>query len=256
MTEPMELLELAGQIIMENGGETFRVEETVTRMGRAFGLKNVESFAIPSGVFVSYRREDGTTETGVVRIRRKGTNLTSVDVVNAISRQVEAGELSPEETLAKLKQLEQHRPELPGWLIVLGAAVTGSGFSLMFGGTALDCVSAFLAAGIVQLICNALDRQHVNGLFTSLLGSFVCTLLPTLMYVLTGLGHVDLIVGGALMPLLPGLSMTNAVQDTLRGDMVSGSSHLLQATLTAALVAGGALVATSLCRLLGGIKLW
>ena len=32
-------LQLAGRIIMENGGETYRVEETVTRMGRAFGLK-------------------------------------------------------------------------------------------------------------------------------------------------------------------------------------------------------------------------
>lgn len=52
-------LQLAGRIIMENGGETYRVEETVTRMGRAFGLKNVESFAVPSGVFVSCEKEDG-----------------------------------------------------------------------------------------------------------------------------------------------------------------------------------------------------
>ena len=34
----MEPLQLAGRLIVENGGETYRVEETITRMGRAFGL--------------------------------------------------------------------------------------------------------------------------------------------------------------------------------------------------------------------------
>ena len=72
----MKALQLAGRIIMENGGETYRVEETVTRMGRAFGLKDVESFAVPSGVFVSYEKEDGSHETAVLRVHRKGINLT------------------------------------------------------------------------------------------------------------------------------------------------------------------------------------
>ena len=54
------------------------------------------------------------------------------------------------------------------------------------------------------------------------------------------------------MPLVPGLAMTNAVQDTMRGDMVSGLSHGAQAVLTACLVAGGALVANALMRILEG----
>jgi uncharacterized membrane protein YjjP (DUF1212 family) len=48
--------------------------------------------------------------------------------------------------------------------------------------------------------------------------------------------------------MLPGLTMTNAVQDMMRGDMVSGLSHGMQALLTAALVAGGALIADTLFR--------
>ncbi len=253
MADPIEILELAGQIIMENGGETFRVEETINRMGRAFGLKNVESFAIPSGVFISYRRDDGTTETGVVRIRRKGTNLVSVDAVNAISRHVEEKKLTAEEAMEKLQELEHHRPELSPWLLVLGAAVVGCGFAMMFAGSFLDCTLAFLSAAIVQMVCNWLDKHGMNALFTSLIGAFVCTLIPTLLHMITGLGQLDIIIGAAIMPLLPGLYMTNAVQDTLRGDMVSGSSHLLHATLTAALLAGGALIAASLCRTLGGM---
>ena len=69
---------------------------------------------------------------------------------------------------------------------------------------------------------------------------------------LTGLGMVDAMVAGALMPLLPGLAMTNAVQDTMRGDMVSGVAHGISAVLSAALIAGGALMASSLFALLLG----
>ena len=93
----MEPLQLAGRLIMENGGETYRVEETITRMGRAFGLDHVESFAVPSGLFVSYRRADGDTETAVMRVRKGSTNLSRVDAVNAVSRQVEHGDLTPDE---------------------------------------------------------------------------------------------------------------------------------------------------------------
>ena len=80
----MEPLHLAGRLIMENGGETCRVEETVLRMGHAFGFREVECFAVPSGLFVSYRKSDGTIETAVKRIRRKGIDLTRIDEVNAI----------------------------------------------------------------------------------------------------------------------------------------------------------------------------
>ena len=63
---------------------------------------------------------------------------------------------------------------------------------------------------------------------------------------------IDKLIAGALMPMLPGLMMTNAIQDTMRGDMVSGLSHGALAILTACLVASGALIAESLMIMLTG----
>ena len=87
---------------------------------------------------------------------------------------------------------------------------------------------------------------------SGLVGSFFATLLPLLLYHFTHVGTVDACVAGALMPLLPGLAMTNAVQDTMRGDIVSGVAHGMNAILTATLVAGGALIASSLYHVLMG----
>lgn len=65
-----ELLELSGRLIMENGGEIFRVEETVRRMGFAMGLKHVDCFAVPSGLFITWQRKDGPSQTIVTRVHR------------------------------------------------------------------------------------------------------------------------------------------------------------------------------------------
>ena len=97
-----------------------------------------------------------------------------------------------------------------------------------------------------------LGRFRSRGLAASVLGGLLTALLPHLLGWLIPSLQTELIVAGAIMPLVPGLAMTNAVQDTMRGDMVSGLSHGAQAILTAFLIAGGALLAMALMRIITG----
>ena len=248
----MAPLQLAGRLIMENGGETYRVEETITRMGRAFGLTEVESFAVPSGIFISYRGHDGDIRTAVKRVRKSATDLTRVDEVNAVSRLVEAERLSCEDTLGRLEAIAGRAPRISPRMLALAAAVSSGGWAILFGGRGWDFACGVAVGALVQLLSQLLSRFHMQSMVSTLLGSFTAALLPMVFHQLTGLGTVDVIVAGTLMPLLPGLAMTNAVQDTMRGDMVSGLSHGASAVLTAVLVAGGALMAASLFALLTG----
>ncbi len=248
----MEPLHLAGRLIMENGGETYRVEETVLRMGHAFGFKEVECFAIPSGLFVSYRKSDGTIETAVKRIRRKGTNLTRIDEVNAVSRRLEHEKMSCAEVLSLLKKIERTPPRLSPVQMALAAALSTAGWSLMFGGSAWDLVAGFLVGLVIEGLALLLDRFHMQSLVSTLLGGFLAAFVPMAVHHFTGLLVVEATVAGALMPMLPGLAMTNAVQDTMRGDMVSGISSAVNAVMTAVLLAVGALAGTAFLRMLTG----
>ncbi len=242
----MEALQLAGRIIIENGGETYRAEETIAHMGMALGLTEVESFAVPSGLFISYRRPDGVLETSVKRVHRQETNLTRVDWVNRISRMLSAGELDLMQALSRLRGIQR----LPGpvssvWRLP-AALVCAGGFSLLFGGGWKEVLCSGLIAALVQLAGNLFSRFRMHWYAASIAGGFLTELLPHLAVLLVPEISMAATVAGALMPLVPGLAMTNAVQDTLRGDMVSGMSHGTQALLTACCIAGGALLSAAL----------
>ena len=251
-TSCMDALQLAGKIIMENGGETYRAEETINRMGSGFGLEEVDSFAVPSGLFISYRNSGGNPVTSVLRVRRESRNLTRVDEVNQVSRLVSAGRLDCRQALLRLRQIECHPGSFAGIWCLPAAFLCAAGFSLMFGGNIPSVAAAGVVAALVQLMESFLAGFRTRGMAASILGGLLTALLPLLLARIFPSLQTELIIAGAVMPLVPGLAMTNAVQDTMRGDMVSGISHGVQAVLTAFLIAGGALLALEIMNLLTG----
>ena len=248
----MEPLQLAGRIIMENGGETFRAEDTVLYIGRALGLDQVGCFAVPSGLFISFRKQDGTTESTVTRIHRGGSNMLRVNEVNAISRELSAGTLTAQQATERLHRAETLTDPLCIRHQIPAAAVCGGGFAVMFGGSWKEMLTALVVCGLVQFLSSRIEKHHVQTLVATLVGAFVAALLPALANLYLFPLYVDATVAGVLMPLLPGLAMTNAVQDAMRGDMVSGMSHALSALLTAGMIACGALASGVIVTLLSG----
>lgn len=51
--------------------------------------------------------------------------------------------------------------------------------------------------------------------------------------------NLDTVIISSIMPMVPGVAITNAVRDTLQGDYLSGSARVLEAFLKAAGIAVG-----------------
>lgn len=255
MTAPwrMKSLALAGRIIAENGGEIYRAEDTIIRMAQALGLSEADAFCVPSGLFISFTDENGERQTSVNRIYAKGIHLSRVDAVNELSRRLSAGELPAEALLTELKKAAVLDSEPPFWRVPAVSFFVAVGFSLMFDGGMWDMLVSGLCAALTPLVPRLLTRGRDDTVVVLLMGSFLSTAIPLLFNRWTGAGLPEAMITGALMPLVPGLSMTNAVQDVIRGDMISGMAHAARAMLAAALIAGGALMATHMMNLLGGV---
>lgn len=248
----MKALCLAGRIILENGGETYRAEDTVMRMARSLGLSEPDAFGIPSGLFISFTDEIGERRTSISRVYLRGTHLARVDRVNQISRMLADGLLDPEELYDALREASHIGREMSRWYAPLTAMWTVSGFVVMFGGGWIDVLVGCVCAALTQLVPYLfLPDDSTSGMTGTLIGGMVCVIIPIAFHSITGLGVTEAIIAGAIMPLVPGLSMTNAMQDIMRGDMVSGVTHCARAIMIAAMVAGGALVGTHLCGVAG-----
>ena len=251
-TTCMKALCLAGRIILENGGETYRAEDTVLRMARALGLNDPNVFAIPSGLFISYTDDSGEQRTSINRVYLGGTQLSRVNRVNQISRDLTSGRLDPEDLLDELRAAECMGDGKALWYSPLMAFFTSASFAVMFGGGLLEILLGGLCGALTQLLPRLIpSREHSAGMSGTLLSSVFCAFIPLTFRALTGLCATEVVIASSIMPLVPGLSMTNATQDILRGDMVSGVAHCARAIMIAAMVAGGAIVGTHLAAAVG-----
>ncbi|MHA6483276.1 threonine/serine exporter family protein [Paenibacillus sp. strain BS8-2] len=228
---------LAGKIILQNGGETYRVEDTMVRIAAAYGIEHSHSFVTPTGLIFAI---DGSSHiTRLIRISERNTNLSKVALVNDVSRRISGGQLEPEEAHELLRKIDVESKEYPTGLKVLAAAVASGCFLIMFGGIWPDFLPVFATGGLGFLFFLFIHRIVPIKFFAEFLTALLIGSLA-IGFVKLGLGHdLDKIIIGSVMPLVPGLHITNAVRDLMAGHLVSGLSKGAEAFLTAFAIGSG-----------------
>ena len=95
-----ELLQIAadaGKIMLENGAETYRVEETIMRICTAYGEPNTESFVTPTGIITSIQCYNNRTISITKRITKRTVNLEKIKRINDLSRSISHNWMSLED---------------------------------------------------------------------------------------------------------------------------------------------------------------
>lgn len=245
----------AGRILLENGAEVTRVEDTVLRICRHYGLKSASSFVLSNGIFLTSGSEDETQFAKVQQIPVNAANLSRVAEVNQLSRQISAGCCTLEEAKAVLEQID-HSPEFPWWAQTAAAGMAGACFSFMFGGHLNDFFCSLMIGSLLQLFMLRLGKPFFSKIVRNILGSALVTLLSIFCYQL-GLGSrlESMMVGGIIL-LVPGLAFTNGIRDIAAGDYISGSVRMMDAVLVFFSIALGVGFMITLCsQIIGGIQL-
>ena len=245
----IRLIGHAAQMMLECGGETYRVEETAMRMASGLGLEDVNVVAFPTSIFVNV---DGYAR--IRRITRRGTNTTRLARINDVSRRVEHGELTAEEAESALDAIAAD-PGMPLHTLVLAYGVSAASFSLLFGGNVGSVLAALLVGMLVQAVQPLFAHISMGTLLFNFCGGFLTALLCQAASHCVAYGDVNAAIIGGIMPLLTGLLMTTAVRDTMYGDLISGIARAVEALLLAACVALGVYVGLKTAVVLGGVLL-
>lgn len=233
-----------GENILRCGGEPYRIEDTVTRICMAYGAEFADIFALPSLIIANIRMKDGTHSSQVRRVYQNSNNMYLLEKMNNLSRDICTKKISLEDVEGEIEAAKKGRP-FPDLICYLGGILGAGGFAVFFGGNLYDALVAAIA-GVVVTFFNLHKTAFVNSMIHSVLSSFIGAVV-SLALISAGIGdNTDMILIGVIMLLIPGLAFGNAVRDLLFGDTVSGVIQLVQAVLTAVMVAFGFTVAMML----------
>ena len=248
-----DLLELTADLavcLLTSGAEIYRVEESVRRIFDAYEAGPCEVFAIPSLLIVSLPRPGQEPLTQIRRLGEQTIDLERVRACNDLCRRICKEKPGYAAARQKLTVVE-NSPVYPRWMITCAYGFVGFGFTLMFGGDLLSCCAAFLCGMAVEIALRVLGRFGTNSFFSTILASFcIATVACLFGLVCPGLMRDKAIIG-ALMLLVPGISLTNSMRDIMAGDLMAGSTRLILVLLSAGGLALGSGAALALFGCLG-----
>ena len=231
---------LAGEIMLCSGAETYRVEDTMYHILKTSNIETTQVIAMMTGLVVTLN--DPGFEQPVTMMRRvseRSTNVSNIVKVNDISRRYCEEKISLEEAYEELKRAKgKQYNRLLYNLATIGIAV---GFAMMFGGSLHDIIAAAVVGAVLAGVMTIGKIAKLSSVLVHVLsGLGIAMLTVVIQRVLFADLSVNIVIASSIMPIVPGVAITNAIRDTIQGDYLSGCARILEAFLVAMAIAVGA----------------
>ena len=230
---------MAGEIMLSSGAETYRVEDTMHHILKTANTESMEVLAMLTSIIVTINDKELEHPITVMKaINDRTTNMSNIIKVNDISRKYCGHEITLEEAYERLQDVREKQYNRPLYnLATVGIAV---GFTIMFGGGIKEVVVTVLVGALLAGIITMGKIAKWDGILVNALSGIGIALSSILIkeFLIPDLDR-DIVIIGSIMPIVPGVAITNAIRDTLQGDYISGCARMLEAFLIAAFVAVG-----------------
>ena len=240
MNDPKKVLDFvtaAGELMLKNGAEVSRTQQTMEIMARSLGVDGFHGYVLTNGLFTSIGGEEYPAQ--IRSVPQSAIHLGRVEAVNALSRKIAEKKMGLEEATEELERIRQI-PMVPQNQQILACGLGSASFAILFGGVWQDGVIALIVGFLLQILLLKMDDWGIARMFTKFWGA-IFVVLATLLLFHTGVGcNMDKSIIGALMPLVPGMALTLGIRDLIDADFLSGVIRMLDALLTAACIACGA----------------
>lgn len=230
------------RLMMHYGAEVYRVEDTVYRVLAAY--KNVETVnvLITYNFVITTLIYENENMTALRRISIADNDLEKISLMNDLSRKMVAGEIKDiSEAFKKLEEIQNLKP-YSDLTKVIGLTITAPFFALMHGGSFKDSLFSFAIMAIESYFLIYATKHKVLTHLSNIIGAFIATVLATLAAKYFSLEHPASIIIVGLIPLVPGVQISNSVRDFMAGDYMAGMMGTLSAFFVGMAIAIGVLL--------------
>lgn len=227
-----------GELMLINGAETYRVEDTVRRVCKSRGFHHVNVFTSPTVIIISDERFDGFSF--MKTIKGRSINLNKVSLLNNFSRKFVADTEYPvKDAIKELKEIASIKP-YPPWLIYVSTGIGSAAFGYLLGGVSiLDFSLTFIISIFATIVYNNIMKVSTIPAFSTVVASFIIAFSGVVLCEVGVLSTPMTLIVGSIMPLLPGVSFIKGIRDLISGDLISGVARAFDAGMTAISIAAG-----------------
>lgn len=231
-----EIVMKAGRVLLEAGSDAFRVEDTMYRIAKHLGYPNNQCYVSSTIINFSLDIDDNIR---VYRVSKRDTNLGNIHNANTVSRMLVKDEITPIEALKRLNYINDSKMPYSLALKTVAAGFISVFFLYLFNGVKEDILATLIAGAVGYGVVELLHIWTKVKFIAEIVGACLIALIAIFGQMVTDGDTLNIVVISAVMPIVPGVLITNAIQDLFLGQLLVGISKGLEATCTALAIGTG-----------------
>jgi uncharacterized membrane protein YjjP (DUF1212 family) len=225
-----------GRALHRYGTPAHRLEEALAIVCRRLSL-SANILSTPTWLAVGFG-EPAELRTATVRLASMELDLGKLAALDALADAVAGRAVTPAEGLVRIAAIESGASTWRPWTITLAHGVSSASFSVFFGAPLSLLPVAALLGLMIGLMSSLAVKRASTARALPVVAAFVAafaalaaaSLIPT---------QPNLLTISALIPLLPGLTLTIAMTELATGHLVSGTARLMSAVIVLLLLGLG-----------------
>ncbi len=239
---------------IEVGGSTSRLERKISELGSVYNL-DVQIFSTPSAVILSLQDTDGESITSMRRVQEDQINLSKLKDLNTLINQAIEKEISAKEAKRLLDEINDSKPIYPISVLYLSAFLVGffSSFSKFGNFKYASFAGAFslFITGVISPFFHKFNFTRIYIIFFSLTLTTIGIGLLSHFYNFP----IEQVLIGAVILLLPGFRITNAVSELAEHNFTSGTVKMAKAIIILIALGASSVIAQEILELMLGSEL-
>ncbi len=241
-----------GSMLMAYGCPSYRLEEVIAALAQSEGHE-AETFALPTGIFLSLRRSpDVAPVHRMTRVKEWGVNLERLVHVDIVFNDVAEKRCTVTEARARLRELAHRKPTYARPLHWIAAGVSSGAAAIFFRGGLPEILVSTFGAICIYALGRGLRKNPSGRFLVDFVGGFFAALTGWIATrVSPGISREVVVLAGAIA-LVPGMTLTTGLAELAQKNLVSGAARLMEAFITFLSIVSGIAFALGLEKALGG----